>query len=516
MAVKNKILYELYDEIDANIPIFWIEHFDFAEVDEYIQKLKEYYQDLKPEIHEYRCGGEVNFENKFFLRKGFGENDSPEGSLIHFLEGHNDDCEADGLRILLLKDVTEMLRNPQVVTHIRMIAERSMLYRLDQKGFKVLIFLIGSEMFLPKEISHLTRVIRITPPPVEDIEEIIRKKQIPLSEDDLKKNALALKGLSELEINQVLSLLKCKKGQKVKLEDIITREKDQFIRKSKLLRVVQSNVSPDDIGGLEHLTAYLEQKRLIFAHPIEARDRKVDIPKGILIVGMPGCGKSLTAKVTASVFNLPLIQLDIGMLLGKYVGQSEENFRKAITMAETIAPCVLWIDEIEKAFAGMQAQGGANEVTTRLFGNFLTWMQEKNSPVYVVATSNSCKLPPEFYRRGRFDEIFSVALPNTAERKKILEIHLKKRNYSLEPNVLSELAQRTEGYCGADLEGIVKDAVERTFIESLNKGTSPSFINRAVIMGALAATPSIKESLGRKYEEMETTLKSFKLRPASK
>jgi SpoVK/Ycf46/Vps4 family AAA+-type ATPase len=141
---------------------------------------------------------------------------------------------------------------------------------------------------------------------------------------------------------------------------------------------------------------------------------------------MPGCGKSLTAKATANLFQVPLLRLDIGKLMGKYVGESEENLRKAIRTAEAVSPCVLWIDELEKAFAGLGGSGGGSDVTTRLFGNFLTWLQEKDSAVYVLATSNDVsKLPPEFLRKGRFDELFLVELPDAEERRSIFEIHLK-------------------------------------------------------------------------------------------
>ncbi len=169
-----------------------------------------------------------------------------------------------------------------------------------------------------------------------------------------------------------------------------------------------------------------------------------------MILGMPGCCKSLAAKATATLFKVPLIRLDVGRLMGKYVGESEGNIRRALKLSETVSPCVLWIDEIEKAFAGIG--GGYGEVATRLFGHFLTWMQEKESTVFIVATANDIsKLPPEFLRKGRFDELFFVDLPTERERRKILEIHLRKRgklNYKIN---LDTLSRKTKGFNGAEL-----------------------------------------------------------------
>lgn len=180
---------------------------------------------------------------------------------------------------------------------------------------------------------------------------------------------------------------------------------------------------------------------------------------------MPGCEKSLTAKATAKLFKVPLVRLDVGCLLGKYIGESEENMRNALKLAEAISPCVLWIEEIEKAFPSIGGESEASDVTTRLFGQFLTWMQEKENTVFITATANDIsKIPSEFLRKGRFDELFSVDFPNEDERKKILEIHLKKRKKWKKYMDIISLVKITDGYSGADLEAIVKDAIEHCFI----------------------------------------------------
>ncbi|WP_303790741.1 AAA family ATPase [Ruminococcus flavefaciens] len=225
------------------------------------------------------------------------------------------------------------------------------------------------------------------------------------------------------------------------------------------------------------------------------------MPKGVLIAGVPGCGKSLCAKVTAQMFEVPLLRLDMGKIMGKYVGESEENMRKAIALAEAISPCILWIDELEKAFAGVNGTG--NEVTVRLFGTFLTWMQEKTSSTFVVATANDItKLPPELMRKGRFDEIFYVGLPKPGERRKIFEIHIKKRRKQDLPNIdISSLVSQTEGYSGADVEGVVIDAVESAFVDGSNALTT-EHIQKA-IENTHSLSEIMKESLTNLSKEYE-------------
>lgn len=197
----------------------------------------------------------------------------------------------------------------------------------------------------------------------------------------------------------------------------------------------------------------------------------VNVPKGVFIVGMPGCGKSLCAKAAASQFEAPLLKLDMGSMMGKYVGESEGNLRRSIQIAEAAAPCVLWIDEIEKAFSGVSGEG--SEVVTRMFGYFLSWMQDKTSSVYVIATANNAdNLPPELKRKGRFDEIFCVNLPNADERKAIFDVHFKKKKKKAKgklelPKVTNEMVKMTDGFNGADIESVVNETVEKAFLKMM-------------------------------------------------
>ena len=238
------------------------------------------------------------------------------------------------------------------------------------------------------------------------------------------------------------------------------------------------------------------------------------MPKGVFIVGMPGCGKSLCAKATANIFNAPLIKLDMGSMMGKYVGQSEENLRRAIQIAEAAAPCVLWIDEIEKAFSGI---GGDNDIMTRMFGHFLSWMQDKTSSVYVVATANNAdRLPPELKRKGRFDEIFCVNLPDKEERKKIFEVHLNKRkdrkciSGAFSASNLDELAQKTSGFNGADIESVVVEAIENNFL--LDKQPP---IDTSILLKTAEKTLSISLSCTKQIDNMKKIFAESSFRDAN-
>ena len=219
-----------------------------------------------------------------------------------------------------------------------------------------------------------------------------------------------------------------------------------------------------------------------------------------------------TAKVTAQLFEVPLLRLDMGKILGKYVGESEENMRKAIKLAEAISPCVLWIDELEKAFSGMGGNSEGNEVTTRLFGTFLTWMQEKKSPVFVIATANNItSLPPELLRKGRFDEIFYVGLPNDEERKKIFEIHINKRRpQDFKAIDVVSLVAKTKDYSGADIEGVVKDGVENSFADG------NSSLTTEYIMKAIENTRPLSEIMGDALKDLSKKYEKLNFKNASK
>jgi ATP-dependent 26S proteasome regulatory subunit len=256
---------------------------------------------------------------------------------------------------------------------------------------------------------------------------------------------------------------------------LVQEEKRQIVQKSGVLEVVKANVSLDDIGGLENLKTWLRKRNGSWLD--EAAAYGLPAPKGVLVTGVPGCGKSLTAKAMASAWSLPLVRLDIGRVFGGLVGASEQNMRTALRTAEAIAPCVMWIDEIEKGFASGASGAGDSGTSARVFGTFLSWMQEKTSAVFVMATANQISLlPPEMLRKGRFDEIFFIDLPTDVERRVIFAIHLKARlkagpalgSLAVDDALLSRLVDATEGFSGAEIEQVVISACFDAFNERRN------------------------------------------------
>src|SRR5207302_672194 len=229
----------------------------------------------------------------------------------------------------------------------------------------------------------------------------------------------------------------------------------ELIRESEALEFYELTETPDDVGGLGVLKEWLRLRERGFTQ--EARDYGLPSPKGIALIGIPGTGKSLTAKMIGGLWGLPLLRLDVGSLFGSLVGESEERARRALQLAETVAPCIVWVDEMEKALA----HGGQDAGTsTRVFGSILTWMQEKKSPVFVVATANDIStLPPELLRKGRFDEIFFLDLPTTEERREIFAVHLRKRNRLPQDFEIARLAEESDGYVGAEIEQAIIDAM---------------------------------------------------------
>jgi SpoVK/Ycf46/Vps4 family AAA+-type ATPase len=244
---------------------------------------------------------------------------------------------------------------------------------------------------------------------------------------------------------------------------VICREKAAIVKKTGLLEVIDTDTTLTDVGGLENLKDWLEARKDCFSE--KARKFNITPPKGILLIGVPGTGKSLIAKAVASAWGRPMLRLDMGKVFGSLVGESESNLRKCLHMANAVSPCVLFVDELEKAFAGAKAgSSGDSGVTRRLFGSFLTWLQEKTADVFLVATANDVQdLPPELLRGGRFDSIFWVDLPDEIQRQEILSIHLKKVNRPVNMYNIKELAQASTGFSGAEIEVWVKEALVNAF-----------------------------------------------------
>ena len=296
---------------------------------------------------------------------------------------------------------------------------------------------------------------------------------IDCSEDDLERLTKAALGLTLHEAENAFARAMVDKGS-LSADDVavVAEQKAQTIRKSGILEFVAASGSVDDIGGLENLKRWLAKRNGSWLDSAAAWG--LPSPKGVLVTGVPGCGKSLTANCTAAMWGLPLLRMDVGRVFAGLVGSSEQNMRAALRTAEAVAPAVLWIDEIEKGFAGMGGPSGDSGTSQRVFGTFLTWLQEKTKPVFVFATANNIdRLPPEFLRKGRFDEIFFVDLPTDRERVPIWRLHLTKRlaaegaggKLTVDDALLADLAGRSEGYSGAEIEQAVIAALFDAFAE---------------------------------------------------
>jgi SpoVK/Ycf46/Vps4 family AAA+-type ATPase len=251
---------------------------------------------------------------------------------------------------------------------------------------------------------------------------------------------------------------------------VILEEKEQVIQKTGFLQYYHAQTEINHIGGMDKLKVWLHKRAQAFT--FRAQSFGLPAPKGLLLIGVQGCGKSLTAKAVSSLWQMPLLRLDLGALFSGYIGSSEENTRKAIAAAERVAPCILWLDEIEKGLSGVQSSAQSDAGTaSRVFSTFLTWMQEKEAPVFVIATANEIsQLPPELMRKGRFDEIFFIDLPQSAEREEIFRIHLLKRGRKPEAFDTAKLAQIASGFSGAEIEQAIISALYDAFDEGTDIG----------------------------------------------
>ena len=489
----------------ARRPIIWVHSGDYKEVDTIVTEATKEYKNKA--IFEYRAFGAVNFETKV---KSDEIADLYSFLNILFSEGVKTNV------FLIIKNAEEEMKDARNIALIKKIAET----RYSNSDYNFTVIVVTEAETVPKDLEKFTSILDIPNMTKDEIEKYIwnfaKRNNVNVDKKDVGEVAISLKGLTKLEIDHVLNMIiESKNNISISGRDIIIREKGQIIKKSSILEIIDFKEKIEEIGGLEGLKEWLSSKAQVFRRLDEAKKFGVDTPKGVLLVGMPGCGKSLAAKASARLFNVPLLRLDIGRLLGKYVGESEHNMRVALKTAESISPCILWIDEIEKAFAGIDQNGGASDITKRLFGQFLTWLQEKENTVFVVATANDITaFPPEFLRKGRFDEVFFIDFPNEEERERIFEIHLEKRGKMSDDINLKELAEETEGYCGADIEEIVKNAVENKFIlETENEEEKKITTNN--LLEATKSIDSLSNILSDKIDVLKKSYKKFKIKSAS-
>lgn len=387
------------------------------------------------------------------------ENSSPEEGLTEF-------CNLPCHTFCVALDLGKYLQSPLI---LRMLRDTVHWVELNQS----VLILIDSEDCLPECIRSSSRRFDLLLPTEEELEHVFRNTlrqihnktplEIGLSQEGLRAILRNLRGLSIRQARHVLG--EAVAGDRRLTDEDVNRiisGKRRLLEADALLEFVQAPLTMDEIGGMKTLKQWLETRKKSFLPA--AREFGLTPPRGILILGVQGAGKSLCAKAIAAAWRQPLFRLDCGTLYNKYIGESENNLRKALFQIEAMSPAILWIDEIEKAFASAASQSTDGGLSKRMFATLLTWMQEHKQPVFLVATANDIEaLPPELLRKGRFDEIFFVGLPAAEVRREIFAIHLKKRKRNPEQFDLDTLAEAAEGFSGSEIEQVVLSALYKAF-----------------------------------------------------
>ena len=382
-----------------------------------------------------------------------------------------------GASVVVLLDLHPWLGSANVPADTQVVRALKDTVRLFSDGsIPRTMVLVSATPRIPPELESLITIVDFPLPDESQLRALLDRAiarntasgalTVDESDDALERLAKAALGLTAFEAENAFARAMADDGHLSAADiDVVTAEKGQIVGKSGVLEMITSTVRLSDIGGLDNLKTWLSKRGGSFLD--EAREYGLPSPKGVLVTGVPGCGKSLTAKAMASSWSLPLVRLDIGRVFGGLVGQSEQNMRTAIRTAEAVAPCVLWIDEIEKGFASGASGQGDSGTSARVFGSFLTWLQEKTAPVFVMATANNISLlPPEFLRKGRFDEIFFIDLPTDAERRVIFSLHLKSRlragpalgDLQVDEPMVGRLAAAAQNFSGAEIEQAVISA----------------------------------------------------------
>jgi len=412
------------------------------------------------------------------------ESASPQKALA-FIERSN--LEA----IFHLRGIGPHLHEPPVIALLKSIHQKYF-------GHRGAVVVSGNALDVPSALGHLFTPMNLHPPSPEAyhsfVQAVLRDLgnrlhvQVKLSSADVSQLLAALQGLTFFEVQKIITQAVIEDGV-LGRDDIgaVLQAKRQVIERSGVLEYFPHQHEMGDVAGLRNLKDWLRKRQAAFEDPARASEYGLSPPKGLLLIGVQGCGKSLCAKAVASEWKLPLIRLDPSNLYNRYVGETERNLRRAIKLAEQMAPVVLWIDEIEKALSQEDAEGGPAQ---RIFGTFLAWLQDKKESVFVIATANDIsKLPPELMRKGRFDEMFFVDLPGPEARRRILEIHLRKRKRDPSKFDLAELVRRTDGFSGAEIEQAVVSALYTAFSREEDLTTN-SMIEEIQLTRPLSVTMS--------------------------
>lgn len=446
--IKSKYAQQIVDKlrkmIDANMPIIYIDSCDYARIDAIICEVRIDKSDDGTAITIWDPtedittdgGKEKNLHNRLatFLQEKYNGNiDAPDGKQCFIvLKGINDLIDYPTVKMLLIKLA-------QLHIYQSDLKDECDNYFRDNTT----IFIVSSVVNVPKELEMYVSYLNIPYPDEEEISRLIEEHReindAPEIEENIKGKLIeSLRGLTEYEIDSILDMAISVNG-KIDAQDnnLIKEQKRERVRRSMILDYIDlDKINEYDVGGLEKLQKYIADQGYIIKNIEDAKKFGVPVPKGIFLWGKPGCGKSLSAKVVAKKMNIPLLKLDMGSLLGSLQGQAEARMREALHIADATAPCILWIDEIEKGFSGVNGVGGSSDTVTHMFGYFLTWLQEKKSSVYVIATANHPEyMPKEILRKGRFDQMFYLDSPKEEGRMQIFGINLykffKKNNYNI-------------------------------------------------------------------------------------
>jgi len=433
--------------------------------------------------------------------------------------------------LFLLKDIASYFSSHEFLRRFRdlpaLIDERN--------AVNTVIILSPTLGEIPPELEEDIVVLELSLPDYDEIAEMVSRTYghlIPSSWHASTRSILykSLQGLSMDNIRRVVrKAISLNNGfLNETCISYIQDEKQQIIKKQKILDYYPHKEMIENIGGLSEIKKWFVEREQVFRLSRDKIDTLgLDIPKGLLLIGVPGSGKSLCCKALAGIWNLPLLRLDVGRLFGSTVGESEKNIRRCIQLAEAVAPCILWIDEIDKAFGGVGGYQGDSGTQLRVFGTFITWLQEKEQPVFVISTANEPRnLPPELWRKGRYDEVFFVDLPSLEEREEIYRIHLERRVQNLTRLDIRELSQNSQGFTGAEIEQAVKDAVVTTFnnlhekhgsrdVEEVIEGLLSLDVTQAALLKAIRNITPLSVLKKEEIEELRAWSHQ-RARPASK
>ncbi len=416
----------------------------------------------------------------------------PAGALAHL-------CKHTPERsLVVMLDLSHHLKDDRTLRCLR-----ELIAKMERAESTVV--LVDADGDYPPAIKSASARMDLTLPGAAELEQIVRSTlrtihsqqaiNVQLGREDFDAIIQNLSGLSRRQARQAI-IETVSEDRLIDATDLkrIIEYKKRALRTVGVLEPIETLVTLDEVGGLENLKKWLNLRANALSE--EAIEFGIEPPRGVLMLGVQGAGKSLSAKAVATAWKRPLVRMDVGALFDRYIGESEKRLREALLQAAMMSPVILWIDEIEKAFASAAAQSSDGGLSKRMFGTLLTWMQEHTKPVFLIATANDVSaLPPELLRKGRFDEIFFIDLPNPAARRSIFEIHLRRRDRDPDLFDLDELSRESDGYAGAEIEQAIKSAIYEAFSRN-------TLLSTKMIVAALRGSPPLSVTMSEKIDAL--------------